>query len=255
MRKILLLILIVIGNLASLTVVAQNNFQYVVIKTGLSIREKPDVNAKVIEKIPYATKIDVLPGDPDMKMIITEGVTGFWRKAKYNNKTGYIIDSYLFPYPPPKASVKTLKDYFGQIATVFGGKLVVKSGTMNNIEEGGHQVTKQLYKNGAEWHEFQGYEYGSMTYFIPDLNMQQAFLLLRMIPEFAEVIGTKDEFPSASKTIKRGEIEYEIKVDSEMIGDSPWIKKISIGFGDGAVYMFELYQIDNQIVVFYGSGV
>lgn len=255
MKKILLLIPAAGAILVSFTAAAQNNFQYVAIKTGLSIREKPDVNAKVIEKIPYATKIQVLPGDPDMKMIITEGMTGFWRKAKYNNKTGYIIDSYLLPWAPPKTTVKTLKDYFAQISPVFGAKLVVKSGAMNNIEEGGYQITKQLYKNGAEWHEHSGYEYGSMTYFIPDLNMQQAFMLLRMIPEFTEVIGAKDEFPSVSKSIKRGEIEYDIKVESEMIGENPWIKKISIGFGDGAVYMFELYQIDNQVVVFYGSGV
>lgn len=255
MRKNLFLMPAVIGILASFAVVAQNNFQYVAIKTGLSIREKPDVNAKVIEKIPYATKIDVLPGDPDMKMIVTEGITGFWRKAKYNNKTGYIIDSYLLPWPPPKTTVKSLKDYFAQISPVFGAKLVVKNGTMNTIEEGGYQITKQLYKNGAEWHEHRGYEYGSVTYFIPDLTMQQVFLLLRMIPEFTEVIGAKDEFPSASRSIKRGEIEYDIKVDSEMIGDNPWIKKISIGFADGAVYIFELYQIDNQVVIFYGSGV
>ncbi len=251
MKKIFLMAML----LSSLILSAQNNFQYVAIKTGLSIREKPDVNAKVIEKIPYGAKIDVLPGDPDMQMITTEGMTGFWRKAKYNNKTGYIIDSYLLPYAPPKATVKTIKDYFAQITTAFGTKLVVKSGTMNSVEEGGYKITKQLYKNGAEWHQFDGYEYNSMTYFIPDLNMQQAFQLLRMIPEFAEIIGPKDEFPIASKTIKKGQIEYDIKVDNEMIAGTPLIKKISIGFADGAVYQFELYQIENQIVVFYGSGV
>jgi hypothetical protein len=44
-------------------------------------------------------------------------------------------------------------------------------------------------------------------------------------------------------------------VEKEMIGEFPWIKKISIEYEDGAVYNFEMYQVDNQLVIFFGSGV
>ncbi len=242
--------------LLSLELSAQKNQPYfVALKTGLSIRDKADVNGKVIDKIPYGTKITLLDNNEEMITQRTEGLLGYWRKVKYNNKTGFVLDSYLFPVAPPKATIKTMKEYLSQLSIPFGAKLVVKSGTMNNIEEGGWEMHKQLYKNGGEWHEFHGYEYGSNTYFLPDFSLQQAFVLLRMMPEFAEVIGPKDEFPLESKTFKKGEIEYYIKVERQDLSEEPWINRIKIEFGDGAYYTFEIYQQDNQVVIFLGSGV
>lgn len=227
---------------------------YVAAKSGLSMRDKPDAKATVIGKIPYGTKVSVnYPGE--IVNITTEGLVGAWATVTYGGKTGYIVNSYLIPYAPPKAGVETMKQYLAQLSTPFGSKLVVKNGTMNNIEEGGWELRKQLYKNGTEWHEFAGYEYGSNTYFLPLFSIEQAFVLLRLIPEFKEVFDDKAEFPSKSKTVKKGEVEYEIKVESEMLGDTQWIKRINVGFADGAMYEFQLYIIDNQVVIFYGSGV
>lgn len=240
---------------SSITIAAQENALYVAAKTGLNIREKPDVNAKVLDKIPYATKIALQETGEEAKKISTEGLTGYWKKVTYNNKTGYIIDSYLFPFVPPKIGIKTMKEYLAQLSAPFGTKVVAKYGSMNNIEEGGYEIHKQLYKNGGEWHEFHGYEYGSATYFLPEFTMQQGFLLVRMIAEFNEAISEKDEFPTKDKAFKKEEREYNIKVEKEMITDVPWIKKISIEFESGAIYNFEMYQIDSQLVIFYGSGV
>ena len=89
---------------------------------------------------------------------------------------------------------------------------------MNNIEESGWEITKQLYKNGAEWHHFSGYEYGSDTYFLPGFTMEQGFLLVRLIPEFKEVFGEKDEFPTENKTFKKGDVEYTINVNKLSLG-------------------------------------
>jgi hypothetical protein len=255
MKKWMLLVPVVAGMLLSFISPAQmpGTF-YVASKSGLSIREKPDAKATVIGKIPYSTKISISYPENESK-INTEGIDGLWAKTTFGGKTGYIVNSYLFSSPPPKATVKTMKEYLAQLSTPFGAKLVVQGGTMNNIDEEGWQLQKQLYKNGAEWHEFGGYEYGSNTFFLPGFTMQQGFLLLRLIPEFSEVWNDKDEFPTSNKTLKKGEVEYEIKVEKEMLGDTPWIKKISIGFADGAVYTFEMYQLDNQLVIFYGSGV
>jgi len=250
MKRFWVLLILIISFSAS----AQQSM-YVAIKTGLSIRDKADVNGKVIDKIPYGTKITLLDNNEEMISIRTEGMFGYWRKVKYNNKTGYIIDSYLFPSPPPKATVKSMVDYFAQLSLPFGAKLVVKHGSMNNIEEGGWLLEKQLYKNGAEWHHFGGYEYGSDTYFLPNFTMQQAFQLIRMIPEFQDVWDSKAEYPATTKNIKKGEIEYQIKVEEEGMTEEPYIKRISIEYADGAVNNFELYIVDNQVVIFFGSGV
>jgi uncharacterized protein YgiM (DUF1202 family) len=255
MRKIILLALLVVSLSASSQLMGGT--MYVAAKTGLSIREKPETGAKVLDKIPYGTKITVLEYGEEKKGITTEGMLGYWQKVKYNNKTGYIIDSYLLPWAPPKlTTTKEMKNYLAQVTVPFGAKLLVKSGTMNNIEENGWQVTKQLYKNGAEWHEHLGHEYGSDIYFLPGFSLEQGFLLLRLIPEFKEVIGEKDEFPTASKKFKKGDIDYEITVEKRSFGEEfVWVDKIHIEYSDGASYILEMYMLDNQLVIFMASGV
>ena len=97
-------------------------------KTGLNIREKPETTAKVLDKIPYAAKISLQEASEESKRINTEGFIGYWRKVTYNNKTGYIIDAYLLPYPPPKGGTKTMKEYLSQISVAFGDSLVINNG-------------------------------------------------------------------------------------------------------------------------------
>lgn len=40
-----------------------------------------------------------------------------------------------------------------------------------------------------------------------------------------------------------------------MIGDHPWFKRINISYEDGAIYEVQLYLLENQLVIFFGSGV
>ena len=245
---------------ASLSSIAQQSgTMYVAAKSGLSIREKPDAGAKVLDKIPYRTKITLIYDTIELKSLTTEGILGYWQKVKYNNKTGYILDSYLFPWPPPKiATVKEMKNYFAQVTVPFGPKLVVKNGTINNYaEQDGWEITKQLYKNGAEWHTYSGYEAGSNAYFLPQFSMEQGFLLLRLIPEFKDVFGEKDEFPTESKTIKKGDVEYIITVYKQVWADQthPYVEKIHIEFSPDASYEFEMFMVDGELVITLGGGV
>jgi Bacterial SH3 domain len=233
---------------------------YVAAKTSLSLREKADPNAKVLDKIPYGTKVTTIPEDGEWVSIVTEGLTGYWKKVKYNNKTGYIVDNYLLPWPPPKlATIKDLKQYLAQVSVPFGQKLTTRSGTMNQITESGWELNKQLYKNGAERHDFLAYEYGSDTYFLPGFSLQQGFLLCRLIPEFKEVFGEKDEFPTASKKFTKEEREYElklIKTVDEVEYTGPYtIEKIKFTYEDGAYYQFEMYMQENQLVIMFSAGV
>ena len=243
----------------SFTLHSQNDPLYVAAKTGLSIREKPDPASKVLDKIPYGTKLNLIDEDGGWTTIITEELTGYWRKVKYNNKTGYIVDSYLLPWPPPKlATVKDMKQYLSQVSVPFGQKLVTRSGATPQIPESGWQLSKQLYKNGAEHHDFLAYEYASDTYFLPGFSLQQGFLLLRLIPEFKDVFGEKDVFPTASKIITKDGREYDIKlfktVDDPEYGGPFTIEKIKISYDEGASYVFEMYVQDNQLVVFLSGG-
>lgn len=228
---------------------------YVAARTGLNMREKPESNAKVLTKIPYGTAIT--PGTPaeDSKRADVEGFSGYWKKITYNNQSGYIIDAFLLPIPPPTAGIKTIKDYFRQISIPFGDSLVVDQGSLENADEGGSRMVKQFFKNGGEWHEFTGYEYNSMTYFLPRLTLQQAFILFRLLPEFNSYITEKDPFINSNRKFIRNGREYEYRVDKELFGDTPWIERIRIDYEEGALYHFEMFQLDNQIVISYGAGV
>src|SRR5688572_21037592 len=93
----------------------QSGIMYIAAKNGLSLRERPGAESKQLEKIPYGTKITIIQTEEESKKEITEGMAGYWQKIKYNNKTGYILDSYLFPWPPPKVTVKELKNYITQV--------------------------------------------------------------------------------------------------------------------------------------------
>lgn len=249
MRKILLLAFIVV----SINCTAQiSGTLYVGAKTGLSMREKKDPNSKVLVKIPYGTKIMINYPD-DIVNITTEGIEGAWAKTTYNGKTGYIVNSYLLPWPPPKATVKTMKQYLPQVTTAAGAPVVVKVGSIESLEAGGSTTKKQLYKNGAEYHEEIFYEANNDIYFLPGFTLEQGFILLRLIPEFKSVFGDTDELPTEDKTIKKGDNEYTIKV--EKVENTSWLQRIRIEYADGAYYTFEMFLLGGQLVISYGGGV
>jgi hypothetical protein len=255
MKKIILLPLLIVSLFAA---AQQSGTMFVAAKSGLSLREKPDADSKVLDKIPYGTKISILSSTEELKSTTTEGILGYWQKVKYNNKTGYILDSYLFPWALPKlATVKEMKNYLAQVTVPFGSKLLLKSGNMNNIEVNGWELNKQLYKNGAEWHHFVAYESGSDSYFFPGISIEQGFLLLRLIPEFKEVFGEKEEFPTESKTYKKGDVEYIITVTKQVWEGqvSPLIEKIHIEFSPDVSFEFEMFMVENQLVISFGGGV
>jgi hypothetical protein len=238
-----------------LSVFAQNSNMYVALKTGLSMRDKPTEAGKVIGKIPYATKVNIATGATTEVKITTEGFNGYWTKVTYGQLTGYVVSSYLISVLPPRAGTKTMKEYLLQLTSQFGSPLILKSGNMNNIAGGGYQIKKQLYKNGILYNEHLAYEYSAESCFIPNLAVAEAFLLARLIPEFELALPATEPFPVADKKYKRNNIDYELKVEKEMIGAAPWIKKIHIEFSDGSFNTLEIYQIEGEAVISYSSGV
>jgi hypothetical protein len=229
---------------------------YAAARSGLSMREQPNTGAKVLEKIPYGEKLVTVAGDVNQPAISTEGFNGFWWKVNYNNKTGYIVSSYVLPVPPPKAGTKTLNDYFAQVSSVAGSPLVIKKSDSTLNEMGESTLTKQLYKNGMEWHKAEGYEYGSELYILPDFTIEQCFLLLRLIRQYPDLISDKDVFPSKNSTVKNDTGDKTIEVEREKFdGKSGPVKKVKITLSQGAFTEFEIFMLDTQAVIFWSSGV
>jgi hypothetical protein len=251
MKKILLL-LFIISVVAS--AYAQSKIVYNAYKPGLSIRDQPGTQGTVLAKIPYGERLTLVNTYNDTVAVVNEGMSGYWNLVEYKGQKGYVVGIYLLEIAPPKATVKTMQDYFAQLSPVAGAAVHSVSG--NKDDEMHSRYKKQLYKNGCEYHEAQFYESGYNTYFIPNLTLQQGFILVRLIPEFKNVFSAADAYPLTGKKIKMPQPfqgEKEIRVIKEE--GSSWVSKITAGYEDGAVYEFELFELHGQLVISFGGGV
>ena len=201
MKKIFFIVPFVLGIAVSLNVVAQEmgGTMYVAAKTGLSIREKPDAAAKVLDKIPYGTKITLLELEEERKSNTSEGMLGFWQKVSYKNKTGFVLDSYLLPWASPKlATIKDMKNYLAQVTVPFGAKLTVKSGKMNNLTEAGWQVTTA--SNGQQALEKAKADRPSIVFLDIVMPEVDGYMTSRMLSEDAATKGIPVVFVSTKNT-------------------------------------------------------
>ena len=229
---------------------------YAATKAGLSMREQPNTSAKVLEKIAYGEKLVTVTDENQPVAIATEGFNAFWWKVKYNNKTGYIVNSYVLPMPPPKAGVKTLSDFFSQVSTKAGSPLLVKKSEAALNEMGESTITKQLFKNGMEWQEEKGYENGSNLYLLPDFNIEQCFLLVRLLGQYPDIISEKDPFPVKNTNTKIEGGTKSVEVQREKYDGKPGpVQKIKIVLEQGAITEFEIFTLGTQALIFWTSGV
>ncbi|MFN8250544.1 MAG: SH3 domain-containing protein [Ferruginibacter sp.] len=236
-------------------VMAQQKIVYNAYKPGLSIRDKPGAQGTVTGKIPYGEKLTLVNTFNDTVQVTNEGMSGYWNQVEYKGQKGYVVGIYLLEMAPPLATIKTTAAYFSQVSVPAGAPVTATTG--KDDDEMHSRFKKQLFKNGCEIHEAHFYESGYNTYFIPGLTLQQGFILVRLIPEFKDVFGIADSYPAASKKIRisnpSGGGEKEIKVYKEE--GSNFIYKITVGYEDGAVYEFEMYELHGQLVISFGGGV
>ncbi len=80
---------------------AINDTMYVYAFNGLNIREQQNMNAKVIKKIEFGQKVQILeiPENAYDNAIEIENIKGNWLLVKYNNTIGYAFDGYLSKLP------------------------------------------------------------------------------------------------------------------------------------------------------------
>ncbi len=236
---------------------AQTLTRYAAVKSGISIRESPDAKAKVLDKIAYGEKLTANYYSDSTVYITTEGIPGTWVKITYKGKTGYVVSSYLFPFPPPKQGVTTLKGYLAQLSAVSGAAVTRKGTERMGETDFTTTLTKQLYKNGAELHSFFAYEYNSDSYFLPDFGIEQGFLLMRLLGEFPDAIGAAEAMP-AGKGVKKSksgsECSFEIEKAAYGTPANPVIK-LKYEWQEGASYVLSFMLMDGQLVITASGGV
>ena len=93
----MILALGLVFNLAVIT--AQNEEAYVAAESGLSLRDQPDISAKMLTKLAYGEAIGILE-DTDKNLVVLdagEKISGKWVKVETRNHIGYVFDGYLSP--------------------------------------------------------------------------------------------------------------------------------------------------------------
>jgi hypothetical protein len=222
----------------SIKLTAQRTF-YIAALNGLNMREKPETTAKVLDKIAYGQKVSVTIPD-NAKQVSIDGYEGNWGTVNYNGKTGYIIDCYLLPVPPPKASAY-LDDYFEEISTAVS-PLVKYENQAESASESYEGVEKQLFKNGFEFHHFSGYEVASSSYYLPGFTVQNAFLLLSLLNHYKKFLDFNTPFPKKEETENDPDKKYNISWNG---------REVIIRYDEGCcdVYSLRIYGTAGQTII------
>jgi SH3-like domain-containing protein len=89
----------------------KNNTRWVTTEAGLQMREKPDINAKKIDTIPYTDQVKIL--EEKGVNITISGATGKWCKVEWKDKTGWVFGGFLSNIEPEKKTNITLNYFIG----------------------------------------------------------------------------------------------------------------------------------------------
>jgi hypothetical protein len=202
---------------------------YVILKQGISLYEKPDVTSKIkkdlifksalfvsedkLKKVPFTIEEIQAAISKDQNFEAFQGfsLTGFWVKVITDDKiSGYVFDGYL----------SFLKRDFELTRTYFNKEfLVVKSVVTPVVQSNNYSYNNSFfYTNGAYIVE-KGNDYsGHIRYFIPNITLQEAYLLIQR-PDLFSAESTKNKNPtvingdkySLSFTSKKEKTSLEVK--------------------------------------------
>ena len=218
-------------------------------KAGLNLREKPDINAPVLTKIPYGEKMDLIRTEKQTNTE-TEGMKFSWAYVSYLGQKGYVADIYTLSFAPPKH--KDVESYLNSLATQVGKweekpEFETADGA---IHDNAVQTLKILYNNGVLYRMNQGYEWENVSVWLPGFSMEQAFVLARLLPQFNNVLHTSDSFPKKSQ-----KISDEKSVTVSHSESWPFCQTIRYELTNVSFHTVEIRNEDGEISITYSSGI
>jgi hypothetical protein len=163
---------------------------YVWANPGLEIRKTSDPNSVIISSIPFGEKIlpDWSEADEYIYLKIKEAPSGYGSEAhdlslygkmvrvKYKDQTGFVYSGYLSRFPTfsfEKSFHKFLLSEFDTIATVHHE---------SKQYERTYHSHQMIFKNGINYFSYDcGTGCGEATYIIPNISLQEAFLIAHHI--------------------------------------------------------------------------
>ena len=91
--------ILAVGLLMNVAILCAQKEAYVAAESGLSLRDQPDISAKMLSKLSYGEAIGVLE-ETNIKLVVLDGgekVSGEWVKVETRNHIGYVFNGYLSP--------------------------------------------------------------------------------------------------------------------------------------------------------------
>lgn len=229
---------------------------YVAAKSGLFLRDQPSAKGKLIKKLAYGDKLTFEGyGLYSDTATMVEGFACDWIKVKAGKDTGYVIDPFLFPIPPPTVNITSIDQYIRSSSYAVYDSLKIGKDDAK-VEEGADITYKSLFKSGAEIQKRDAFEYHSSVYMLPHFDTRRAFHLLRLIKEQdSNLIDAKDEFPLQSIVHDRGNnctTKVTVINDKDDLKNRPGHLKF---LSDCTMYFeAEIIQVENQVMIIIRRG-
>jgi hypothetical protein len=180
---IIFTVLLVSGPAGAAQRYAKDDVLVVLAKSGLNLREKADVRAKVLVLAPCGALVTVEEG-PAAPTLTVEGVAGGWAKVTYNDVTGFAFDGFLGRMRAPEKECESLEDYFNDQFKSAGSpveKVEVGEGTEEKIID-------LAFSNGATIRHRDVVSHTGTpgrrvsTYTLPGIDrVEEVFLVLRLL--------------------------------------------------------------------------
>jgi hypothetical protein len=197
----------------------QGDTLYVWAVNGMMLRAEPDLNSKIVMKLAYGQQLiageitdrdvpyEVMPAATIQKQNIPAiTVRGKFIRINLSGTTGYVYGGLLSPLKPANPG-EGFENYFDH---AFGLLKVTVDEISDNKEI---KFKRIVYQNGAILQEALGGGGWGYAYFIPDISLQEAYLLYNSVMDFEkqyrQSIETSDVLGSFPVSFEEGKIMLE----------------------------------------------
>lgn len=225
---------------------AAQQTMYVAVKSGVSIRNAEDSSVITTAAYGEALTVDSVAGHIWVDGFETNRVV-----VNYKGQKGLTIGAYLLPIPPPAKGVGDLKQYADQLSVPVCEPVHIDKeneiGTNKND-------TKILYENGAIYIEYINYEYYTNSLIIPDINIQQAFIIARNIPLLKDILPVNGNFPTKNLFEKNNGDYREIQLFHNLRYNK--LEKMTFAVDDINVYgAVNIIELNGQVIIIYDYSI
>ncbi|HEY5750410.1 MAG TPA: SH3 domain-containing protein [Chryseolinea sp.] len=217
---------------------------YVWANDGLVMRKEPKFDSPSLMKLDYGTAIVVIEKTGEEKEFVVAStlyrnqktlpgisVFGGFVKIHYEGVEGFIFDGFLSRLAPLHDQ-ESLDDYFkriyGQLQTVDRSKKI--------SEYVGYRFKRIIYKSGIISEAEGGESWGRHLYFIPDISVNEAYLLINKSTNLAENYKRQREsatyFDQRIEKFTRNEIVIGYELGQQTIQGGENHVLIISGFGN-----------------------